>query len=123
MSIARVNGSTPHVTRAVTIGTIVLTYTVTTAERPNKLASPKENGFRQAPAVPGAEGFAKYTAAGQHGRVLLVTTRDDDDPETAAPISGSLRKALDARGPRTGAFRVSGTMELKSQTGKSGQQV
>ena len=123
MRITRVDGSIPHVTRALTIGTIVLTYTVTSAERPNNLVSPKKDRFGQAPAFPAAEGLAKDTAAGQHGRVLLVTTLDDDDPKAAAPIRGRLRKALDTSGPRIVACRVSGTMELKSQTGKSGQQV
>ena len=78
------------------------------------VAFPAKEGFKQAPAFPGAEGFAKYTSGGRHGRVLLVNTLDDYDPEIDAPIAGSLRKAITTGGPRTVLFRVSGTIELKA---------
>ncbi len=88
---------------------------VVTAGEPSTVpkAFPAKEGFKHAPAFPGAEGYAKYTSGGRYGRVLLVTTLDDYDPETEAPIKGSLRKATGTSGPRTVLFRVSGTIELK----------
>jgi len=78
------------------------------------MAYPSKEGFKQAPAFPGAEGFGKYTEGGRHGRVLMVTTLKDYDPETEVPIPGSLRSAVETDGPRTVLFRVSGTVELKA---------
>lgn len=59
------------------------------------------------PAFPGAEGFGAYTPGGRGGKVLLVTTLDDSGP-------GSLRAALEAKGPRIILFRVGGVIQLKS---------
>lgn len=60
------------------------------------------------PAFPGAEGFGCATPGGRNGVVLAVTNLDDAGP-------GSLRAALEAAGPRTVVFRVSGTIELREQ--------
>src|SRR3990172_3137288 len=59
------------------------------------------------PAFPGAEGFGSRTPGGRGGRVIEVTTLDDDGP-------GSLRAAIAAEGPRIVVFRVAGTVELGS---------
>lgn len=59
------------------------------------------------PAFPGAEGFGTQTPGGRGGRVIEVTTLDDDGP-------GSLRAALLAEGPRIVVFRVGGTIVLKT---------
>lgn len=59
------------------------------------------------PAFPGAEGEGALSLGGRGGRTLYVTTLADDGP-------GSLRAAVEAKGPRTVVFAVSGTIALKT---------
>ncbi|MFI6830280.1 Ig-like domain-containing protein [Kribbella sp. NPDC050241] len=61
----------------------------------------------QLPAFPGAEGAGKWAKGGRGGSVYEVTTLADSGP-------GSLREGV-AGSDRTIVFRVSGTIELKSQ--------
>ncbi|BET67161.1 hypothetical protein ASA1KI_20790 [Opitutales bacterium ASA1] len=59
-------------------------------------------------AFPGAEGMGRFAIGGRGGRVIAVTTLEDDGP-------GSLREAIEAEGPRTVVFRVGGAIRLKSR--------
>lgn len=66
------------------------------------------------PAFPGAEGAGARATGGRGGKVLFVTNLRDYDPAKENPILGSLRAAIDAKGPRIVVFRVSGTIPLKT---------
>lgn len=57
-------------------------------------------------AFPGAEGGGAYVTGGRGGKVVKVTSLADDGSE------GTLRWALEQKGPRMILFEVSGTIEL-----------
>lgn len=59
------------------------------------------------PAFPGAEGYGAYTRGGRNGRPVIVDNLSDAGP-------GSLRAALEEKGPRRVQFRVGGDIVLQS---------
>jgi len=65
------------------------------------------------PAFPGAQGGGAHSAGGRGGRVIEVTRLNDSG-------FGSLRACMEASGPRTCVFRVSGVIHLASGIHLSG---
>ena len=66
------------------------------------------------PAFPGAEGPGSRTPGGRNGKVYVVTTLADYLPNKEQPITGSLRAAIESKGPRIIVFRVGGYIDLKA---------
>ncbi len=60
------------------------------------------------PAFPGAEGFGTDSVGGRGGKVLKVTTLKSEGP-------GSLKWALEQKGPRIVVFDVSGAIKLSGK--------
>lgn len=59
------------------------------------------------PAFPGAEGGGMYTPGGRGGKVIVVTSLEDEGP-------GTLREACETGGARIVVFNVSGIIRLKT---------
>ena len=57
-------------------------------------------------AFPGAVGWAKETVGGRGGRIIRVTSLATDGP-------GTLKAAIEAKGPRIVVFEVGGVIDLK----------
>ncbi|TYT25987.1 pectate lyase [Luteimonas viscosa] len=69
------------------------------------LALPVSAAADRVPAFPGAQGWAAHTPGGRGGQILRVTTLAADGP-------GSLRAAVETRGPRVVVFEVGGVIDL-----------
>jgi hypothetical protein len=66
-------------------------------------------------AFPGAEGYGRFARGGRGGVVIEVTNTNDYNSSLGeAVIPGSYRAAIEATGPRTVVFRVSGLIQLKA---------
>lgn len=83
-----------HFTKIMTIG--ILCGSLTFVEAQNGLS------------FPGAEGFGRFTTGGRGGKVYFVTKLGDDGSE------GTLRYALNQKGPRYIIFKTGGTIYLES---------
>lgn len=64
--------------------------------------------MERVPAFPGAEGGGMYASGGRGGRVLVVSSLNDDGSE------GTLRWAVEQEGPRIVVFSTGGLIELGS---------
>jgi len=65
-------------------------------------------------AFPTAEGYGRFARGGRNGRIIEVTNLEDYNAgKGEAVIPGSFRAAVEAEGPRTIIFRVSGIIHLK----------
>lgn len=60
-------------------------------------------------AFPGAQGWAAHTPGGRGGEIIRVTTLAAEGP-------GSLREALDTKGPRIVVFEVGGVIDLGAKS-------
>lgn len=74
----------------------------------NASATPDLPTVSQIPAFPGAEGAGMYTTGGRGGKVIYVTSLEDNDEP------GTLRWAIRQKGARTILFKVSGQIRLNS---------
>jgi pectate lyase len=70
------------------------------------VTTPAQVGVK-VPSFPGAEGFGMWTPGGRGGRVIEVTSLEDKGP-------GTLREALEEKGPRIVVFRVGGLITLQT---------
>ena len=68
-------------------------------------APAQESAKKSSPAFQGAEGFGATAVGGSGGKVIEVRNLNDKGP-------GSLRDAVEAKGPRIVAFKVAGTIAL-----------
>jgi pectate lyase len=69
---------------------------------------PKPQPISGPQAFPGVVGYGAASKGGRGGRVIAVTTLGDSGP-------GTLRDCVDATGPRTCVFRVSGLIRFKAR--------
>lgn len=70
------------------------------------LAGGAADSGTRSPAFPEARGFGCETVGGRGGQVIYVTNLNDSGP-------GSLREAVETKGPRMVLFKVSGTIDLE----------
>ncbi|MBS0411186.1 MAG: pectate lyase [Proteobacteria bacterium] len=91
---------------------VIVATGATAATRPAaKPAAPATQAAAPGPrlAFPGALGWAATTPGGRGGRIIRVTNLNADGP-------GSLREAVEAKGPRIVVFEVGGVIDLNQKT-------
>jgi pectate lyase len=91
---------------AVSTFTAVVALASTSAAEPAPGAAP-QLAKAKIPAFPGGEGGGAWTAGGRGGKVFVVTSLDDSGP-------GTLREAVEAKGPRIVVFGVAGIITLET---------
>jgi|APCry1669188879_1035177.scaffolds.fasta_scaffold13684_2 hypothetical protein len=77
----------------------------TAAEQNSQAQTAGSPSAKQQLAFPGAVGWAAQTPGGRGGKIIRVTTLAADGP-------GSLREAVQAKGPRIVVFEVAGVIDL-----------
>lgn len=93
--------------KVVTLNSPILYRTTMFAITVALCCSPGWMSAQSIPAFPGAEGHGAESVGGRGGRIIEVTNLNDHGP-------GSLREAVETRGPRTIVFRVAGYIDLET---------
>ena len=88
-------------------GVVVADHAFAQSSGPSSSAGAASSEAEFLPAFPTAQGYGAVSRGGRRGRVIKVTNLDDSGP-------GSLRAAIEAKGPRNVIFEVGGIIRLKS---------
>jgi len=98
----------PEIVIAQFIAIIAILGTFAAHTAPESDATSRSDARPRQLAFPSAEGYGRWALGGRGGRVIEVTSIADSGP-------GTLRAAVEAEGPRTVVFNVSGLITLESK--------